>query len=178
MNDRILLDRLRSGDREAYVAAGERFSREIWAYVYRMCGDAELSSDICQETAVALWRAAPQFPRIEYLRAWVYRVAHNAFVDSIRKSRLVTTPLDEALSDSSACAEPDPTELMVNNEALRLALNGLPENIRASVLLTKVHGMTCREVGIVLNAPTGTVKWWVSEGLKALRKALAEGEEQ
>ncbi|MCX6826893.1 MAG: RNA polymerase sigma factor, partial [candidate division Zixibacteria bacterium] len=149
----------RSGDKDAYVEAAERFHREIWAYVYRLCGDRELAADICQETAIAVWRAAPEFANIKALRAWIYRVAHNNYVDHYRRSRTQVVALD----DEVGAVTGDVLGEVVRRSEIEQALAHLPDHIRHAIILTKVQGLTTNEAAEVLEVPAGTVKWWVSE---------------
>ena len=172
-DDQRLLTRLRIGDKTAYSEVAERFRKEIWAYAYRLCGDRELASDICQETATAVWRAAPEFVGVRALRAWIYRVAHNTYVDHCRKSRLRLGPLDEARLEHGG-AKHDVADALVAKDALERALGRLPEEQREAIILTKVQGLTCADAAEVVGSPVGTVKWRVSEGLKTLRNTMSE----
>lgn len=173
LDDRSLLRRLQSGDRNAFVEAAEHFHKEIWAYIYKLSGDRELASDVCQETAITVWRAAPEFKGIKALRAWIYRVAHNLYVSECRKRRVKTLPLEEAV-----VTEPsrDMMGSIITRDTVRKALLRLPDNVRQAVVLTKSQGLTSSEAAEVLDVPTGTVKWWIAEGLKTLRRYLSEEE--
>lgn len=174
MDDDRLLIGLRSGDRQAYVEVAERFSREIWAYIYGMCGDRELASDVCQETAVKTWQAAPRFEGIKALRSWIYRVARNTYIDHLRRLHHTTSALDGSQPDARVCAQEDTAKTVADRQLLHNALAQLPEKVREAVILTKVQGMNCAEAAEVLDAPVGTVKWWISDGLKSLRRILSE----
>lgn len=169
-----LLTRLRSGDRSAYIQVAERYHAQICGYIYRLSGDSELASDICQETAISLWKSAPRFENIRSLRAWLYKVAHNAFIDSVRRGRQRDRVFCEDQSDNSLT---DPAILATNRIIIQQALMSLPDDVREAVVLIKGQDLTYTEAAEVLDTPVGTLKWRVSIGMKALRKSLfGEGE--
>lgn len=169
-DDHRLLEKLRLGCEDAYVEVAERFHKEIWAYAYRLCGNSELASDISQETAITIWRSAPQFLGVSALRSWIYKVAHNIYIDHLRKCRLTEMPLE----DRDCPQSQDISDSLGIQDALEKALQSLSDDIREAVILTKVQGLTCNEAAVVLDIPSGTVKWRVAQGLKMLRVKLAD----
>ena len=177
-DDQRLLRQLRLGDRDAYIKVAERFKAEIWAYIYRLCGDRELAADICQETAIAIWRAAPEFMGIKALRSWVYRVAHNIYVDYRRKAGPRVISLDEMTHDVPAPCEHNSITTLAAKQSVARALRQLPEDLRLAIVLTKIQGLSSREAADVLQVPVGTLKWRVAHGLKALRERMTEDSDE
>lgn len=176
-DDGKLLARLRRGDREAYAEAAERFHREIWAYLFRLTRDYDLSEDLAQEVAIKFWQAAPEFRGVSALKAWVYKVAYNTFAANRRTRRLECAALDEDVPSTSPAHNPAALlERQVVQEEIEAALGLLPEEQRQAIILTKVQGLKLREAAEVMETPTGTVQWRVAEGLKKLRKILLKQE--
>lgn len=169
-----LLARLRNGDRRAYIEVAERYHKEIWSYIYRLCHDYELASDICQETAITLWQHAPEFKGIKTLRAWIYRVAHNIFIDHCRKARHNVLSYDDSRSIVDDNTAHDMLTAIAIKDDISDALNSLPDNHRDAIILIKVQGLTYKEASSVLNVPAGTIKWWVNQGIVSMRQSLSE----
>jgi RNA polymerase sigma-70 factor (ECF subfamily) len=104
------------------------------------------------------------------LRAWLFTVMHNVFVNQIRSAAATrTVPVDEALLDSAAVASSDRLELRDLDRALQL----LPEEQREVVLLVGLEELSYEEAAGVLEIPVGTVMSRLSRGRERLRRVLS-----
>src|SRR5436305_139205 len=87
--DALLLERIRGGDADA----AHRFVREHYPGIYRhllyLTGSRELAEDLSQETFLQAWRALDRFVARAPLRAWLHRIAHREFLQSLRSQRTV-----------------------------------------------------------------------------------------
>jgi len=135
---------------------------------YRMLGSREDARDVAQETmarAFAHWRRASHHPE-----AWVARVATNASIDHLRRSR------GRSLDGPPACelASPDQGALAEQRLELVRALADLPRRQRQVVVLRYLADLSEARVAEDLGCSAGTVKQHASRGLAALRATLAE----
>jgi len=113
--------------------------------------DAE---DLVQEAYLRAYRSFHQFTPGTNLKAWLYRILTNQFINTYRKKQ----------------REPQ----TVPDEEVRAALEALPETYRAAVLLADVEGFSYKEIAEILEIPMGTVMSRLHRGRKALEKALWE----
>src|SRR4029077_7615889 len=120
------------------------------------------------------------------LRAWLYRILTNAFINSYRSRQRRPTETDLAdvedmylykrLStlDTLAASRSAEDQLfdMLTDDEVKQALGGPPENLRLAVLLADVEGFTYKEIAEMLDIPIGTVMSRLHRGRKAMQKRL------
>ncbi len=144
--------------------------------------DAE---DLVQEAYLRAFRGFHQFEPGTNLKAWLYRILTNQFINTYRKKQRepLTVPDDDVedwyLYNRLAREAPDSSAEAVVLEAMpdedvRAALEALPEQYRAAVLLADVEGFSYKEIAEILEIPIGTVMSRLHRGRKALEKALWE----
>jgi RNA polymerase sigma-70 factor, ECF subfamily len=168
--DMRLVQQIREGD----SAAGHRFVQQhypgVYHYLLYLSGRPELAEDLTQETFLQAWSRLDTFAGRAPLRLWLHRIAHRMFLQAVRRPRSVV-PLDEAVeSDPLSC--PNWSESMV----LRAAIAQLPVEHRQVVVLHYLQGYSCREIGQIIQAPVGTVKYWLSLARAHLQRELGEGD--
>src|ERR671935_2746113 len=81
------LARARAGDEEAFRELTDPYRRELQLHIYRIVGSPQDAEDLLQETLLAAWRGLEQFEERASVRAWLYRIATNRSLDSLRASR-------------------------------------------------------------------------------------------
>lgn len=140
-------------------------------YARALTGDAAAADDLVQDTIEralvkqALWRAGTD------LRAWLFTVMHNVFVNQVRSvAANRTVALEEAAADWPQAADADRLEVRDLDRALR----GLPEEQRVVVLLVGLEDLSYEEAAQVLDVPIGTVMSRLSRGREKLRRLLQE----
>jgi RNA polymerase sigma factor (sigma-70 family) len=136
--DTSLLDRLRADDAEA----GHRLVQEQYPGVYRyllyLTGRPEAAEDLAQETFLQAWRCLDTFEGRAPLRAWLHRIAHREFLQSLRRQRPLTS-----LAEVEDLPGPHHTELTEAAE-LRVIISRLPLQEREVVVLHYLEGHTCK----------------------------------
>jgi len=152
---------------------------------YLLTGDRTLAEDLVQETYLRAYRGFSGFREGTNLRAWVYRILTNTFINSYRKKQRepVTVPDDDTsdwylydklgASNVEASAESEVLE-KIPDEDVQRALEDLPEGFRMAVLLADIEGFSYKEIAEIMDVPIGTVMSRLHRGRKALQKALWE----
>jgi RNA polymerase sigma-70 factor (ECF subfamily) len=169
-----VVDRARSGDQEAFAALIKHYDPGLRSLAYRILGDRDRMDDALQEAYVKAFRALPRFRGDSSLGTWLYRIAYNACLDELARSRrVVQLPLDDAAEQPSSRS--DPGDMVANRRDLAAALAGLPLEERAAVLLVDAQGFDYREAGNALGIPVGTVASRLNRARAALRAALVGG---
>jgi RNA polymerase sigma-70 factor, ECF subfamily len=144
--------------------------------------DAE---DLVQEAYLRAYRGFAGFQEGTNLRAWMYRILTNTFINSYRKKqRQPQTVSEEDIEDwylydrlgDSAAEESAESEVLerIPDEDVQRALDALPEQFRMAVWLADVEGFSYKEIAEILDVPIGTVMSRLHRGRKSLQKALWE----
>ena len=141
------------------------------AYARALVGERSRADDLVQDTLaracdrLALWRRGMD------MRAWLFSIMHNLHIDQLRKSRVVTQPLDDEAFDAPVRATHTD---MLEVADLDAALRELPIEQREVLLLVALEQMTYQQVAETLGIPLGTVMSRLSRGRERLR-AMMEG---
>lgn len=156
--------------------ASDEFAIQAMQYIPRLrryaralTGDASAADDLVQDTLEralvkqSLWREGTD------LRAWLFTVMHNVFVNQVRSAAVSrTVQLDDALPDRPQPQSTDRLEI----RDLDAALQVLPEEQRVVMLLVGLEQMTYDEAARVLEVPIGTVMSRLSRGRERLRRLM------
>ena len=183
-----LLQRARTGDREAFAALVDPHRRELQVHCYRMLGSLQDAEDAVQETLLAAWLGLDGFEGRSSVRTWLYRIATNRCLNLLRSSsrRPVTAaplpmatpeptrlgevlwlqPYPDALLEGLPDEAPGPEARYESREAISLAfvtaVQLLPPNQRAALLLRDVLGYRASEtaelLGLTEDAVTSALK--------------------
>ncbi len=170
----------------------ERFERdalpmmpELYAAAVRLTRNPADAEDLLQETYLRAYRAFSSFEEGTNLRAWLYRIMTNAYINVYRKRQrepqtISADDVDEwylydQLADSGRepSAEAEVLESLPDEE-VQEALAALPEQFRLAVLLGDVEGFSYKEIAEILDVPIGTVMSRLHRGRRALQKRLYE----
>lgn len=159
------------GDTNAFGVLFSRHRDRLWAVALRTSGSPDDAADALQDAMVAAFRRAGSFRGEAAVTTWLHRIVVNACLDQHRrrKSRPTTTwieTLHEREHDRDDVAN---RELQIE---LERALNELPEEQRAAIVLVDVQGYSVEDAAAILECPTGTVKSRCSRGRAKLAKRL------
>ncbi len=171
-DEQLLLRYRQTGDRELFAQLVYRYERELYSYLRRYLGDAEMAEDAFQGTFLQIHLKCDQFQQGRRFRPWLYTIATNQAIDAKRRNkrhRMVS--LDQhagegsdeigQLADLLESGEAGPRETAQRGERdrrIRATLDGLPESMHAVIQLVYYQGMKYREAAEVLEIPVGTVK--------------------
>ena len=160
----------------------KRYRIPLYNFVYRFVGDKETAEDIVQETFLRCLRHSHQYPAIEQVSTWLYTIAGNLAKTELRRRKrwnwIPISPSDDEQTIAfyePAAKDPLPGEQTDGARVKSLVVNaieGLPAEFRAAVLLRDLKGLSYEEIAKILNCPVGTVKSRVSRGRLRLQKTL------
>ncbi len=177
VSDGDLIQRVGSGDRNAFEALYRRFARPVFGLALRRLGDRGRAEDALQETFASIWRSASTYrPERGPGAPWLYAVARNAIVDRGRsRVEIPAEPPEEQAADPGP---PEQAEASWLAWRMHLALQELPESERTLLELAYWSGLSQSEVAKFLNIPLGTVKTRTRSALARLADMLEEEELQ
>ena len=160
----------------------------LYSAAMRMTRNPADAEDLVQEAYLRAYRGFGGFTEGTNLKAWLYRILTNTFINSYRakQRRPVETDLEEVEdlylyrkihdAERAGLGRSAEDELMdsLTDDTVKQALESLPENFRVAVLLADVEGFSYREIAEIMDIPIGTVMSRLHRGRKALEKRLYE----
>jgi RNA polymerase sigma-70 factor (ECF subfamily) len=170
--DEQLLLAYRDGDRKSFTELMGRYQRELFHFLIRFLGDRAAAEDIFQETFLQIHQSVRDFDPQRRFRPWLFTIAANKARDLMRSNaRRPTSPLQASITSgqdegaefidlmTSSVELPDqPMEQRELQEKVRLAIEGMPDNLREILLLSYFHQFPYKQIGTILDIPLGTVK--------------------
>ena len=165
-DDRELVGLARAGSKDALEVLFRRHWPRMHRLAYLVCHDAAAAEDIAQEAFLAAVRALDRFDRRRPFAPWLTRIVVNRAIDWTRSRTLRREDFAEPPGVAG-----DPAAKLDDDVAA--ALRRLPADQRAVVVLRHLLGYTPREIGRMLDLPTGTVNSRMRRGLNALEGELA-----
>nr|WP_042187056.1 sigma-70 family RNA polymerase sigma factor [Kibdelosporangium sp. MJ126-NF4]CEL17773.1 RNA polymerase sigma factor [Kibdelosporangium sp. MJ126-NF4]CTQ91003.1 RNA polymerase sigma factor [Kibdelosporangium sp. MJ126-NF4] len=180
----LLLDRAKSGDEQAFTRLIEPLRRELHAHCYRMLGSTHDADDALQDTLIKAWRKLGAFEGRSSLRTWLYTVATRTCLDVAETRGRRAMPVDLGPSSEHAVldqgmldiawVEPYPDQRYEQREGVELAfvaaLQHLPGNQRAALVLFEVLGFAAAEIAAIMDTSVTSV----NSALARARKVIAE----
>ena len=175
-------------DRQRFEAMVSDHLDGLFGASLRLTRNRARAEDLLQETFLRAWRSFHTFRPGTNVRAWLYRILMNAYIDGYRKSEREPEVVDQEDVDEfylySRVHESDdyrragnPEEVLLNNlmdADVKGALQGLPENFRNVVILADIEGFSYKEIAEILGIPIGTVMSRLHRGRRQLQVKLWE----
>jgi RNA polymerase sigma-70 factor (ECF subfamily) len=206
VEERQQLEAARGGDELAYQRLIERYRGELHAHCYRMLGSVHDAEDALQETFLRAWRGLAKFEGRSSLRSWLYTIATNTSLNLIEKRPKRALPVDLGPAADptqgprdplveSAWVEPYPDEQLgledgyaspearyEQRESVELAfvaaLQHLPANQRAALILREVLGFSAKEAAETLETTTASINSALQRARVTVEERLPEQSQQ
>jgi len=171
-------------DQANFEADAMQFAPQLYSAALRMTRNPADAEDVVQETFLKAYRAYDSFQAGTNLKAWLYRILTNTYINRYRKAQRRPSEVELGelqdlylfkrlgeQSGASESAEEEVLEQFVDSDVIQ-ALESLPDNFRMPVLLADVEGFAYKEIAEMLDIPIGTVMSRLHRGRKALQKKL------
>jgi RNA polymerase sigma-70 factor (ECF subfamily) len=183
-HDRMLLARIRAGDKAACAECIERHSPEVYRLALRLMKNEAEAEDVVQETFLSAFKGIDQFDGRAELRTWLYRIAHNVALMQLRRAKMDLVSIDEAsepedgapvpqvLFDWCCLPEPEMDKAEVRLE-LEQALKAMPEKLRAVFVMRQMEELSTEATAEALSVSEEVVKTRLRRGRLWLRERLA-----
>lgn len=179
MNERELIARLQKRDEAAFEELIRQYEKKVYTLCFRMCGNSEDAEEAAQDAFLALWRGIDRFRQESSLSTWIYRLAMNACIDTLRRRKKQSGSVsldDEELFVDAVDTSPQPQETVEHRETQKLlqeGLSALPEEYRKVLILREIEGLSYTEIAESASIELGTVKSRISRGRSLLRNFLS-----
>jgi len=177
-------------DQATFADAAMQYAPQLYSAALRMTRNEADAADLVQETYLRGYRGYASFQEGTNLRAWLYRILTNTFINTYRAKqrrpqetdlaevedlylyRRAATIEDAVASRVAARSAEDQLFDTLADEDVKKALEDLPESFRLPVLLADVQGFSYKEIAEMLDIPIGTVMSRLHRGRKAMQKSL------
>jgi RNA polymerase sigma-70 factor (ECF subfamily) len=171
-------------DRQQFTQDAMQYAPQLYSAALRMTRNRADAEDLVQDTYLRAWRGYAGYEEGTNLRAWLFRILTNPFINSYRAKQR-RPQIDDVedvedlylykglrSTDVAARSAEDTLFEMFTDDEVKAALEALPENFRIPVLLADVEGFAYREIAEMLDIPIGTVMSRLHRGRKAMQKRL------
>lgn len=165
-----------------------QYTRQLYSAAMRMTRNPADAEDLVQETFLKAYRAYHTFQEGTNLKAWLYRILTNTYINKYRKESRRPSEVDlgtvedmylyrrlgsEESAEAARTTEDRVLDGLVESD-IKEAVEELPESFRMPVLLADLEGFSYKEIAEILDIPIGTVMSRLHRGRKAMQKRLWE----
>jgi len=171
----VLCKRAKKADKTAACELLKIYYADIFAYLRRLCNSRQDAEDLTQQTFLKVWASLESFAGRSRFSTWLYRIAHNTYMDWLRKNAGSIQAHPHKWWQDRIDENPGPfANLSERQLAMRVyeAVDKLEDGKKHVIHLHYYQGLSIRETASVLNIATSTVKYRLREVLKILRIKL------
>jgi len=173
-------------DQATFEADITEFIPQLYSAAMRMTRNPSDAEDVLQEALLKAYRGYHTFSAGTNLKAWLYRILTNTYINSYRKQTRRPSEVelgeledlylykrlgDPDSSGATRSAEEEALDQFVDTD-IKAAVEGLPDTFRLPVLLADVEGFSYKEIAEIMDVPIGTVMSRLHRGRKALQRTL------
>jgi RNA polymerase sigma-70 factor, ECF subfamily len=167
----------KAGDARAFEALVARYRKRIFALALHITGSSSEADDITQDVFLKAYRALAEFEGRSQFFTWVYRMTVNRSLNVRRdRARRGEDILDDPRLELAIAVDADDphraAELRQRYARLLRALDGLPVDMRTTVILVSLQGLAHGEVAVVQKVSEGTIAWRMHEARRRLHEAM------
>jgi RNA polymerase sigma-70 factor, ECF subfamily len=188
VEDSTLVERVQGGDDEAFRELFDRYHRRAYAVALGVVKNRQDALDVVQEAFVKVHRHLDTFQGTSSFYTWLYRIVMNLSIDHVRRRRKGRDVAyddgigrgDEVAGDGALLprmldGHPGKNALRKElTQAIRAALDELPEYHRAVILLREVEGLSYEEMATILEVPKGTIMSRLFHARRKMQESLAQ----
>ncbi|HEX7151475.1 MAG TPA: sigma-70 family RNA polymerase sigma factor [Thermoanaerobaculia bacterium] len=183
LDDRTLVERILGGERDRFTELVKRYEKRVINYVYRITHRYEEAHDLAQEIFVKVYLALDRYDPKYQFSTWLFRIAQNSAIDTLRKKSLPEVPIARQSSDEEPSGKErefadggvSPYRAMKNKQlsaAIDKAVENLPSDYRELIQLRHFAEMSYEEIATMKKLPLGTVKNKLFRARNLLKDAL------
>ncbi len=183
--DQLLVDRVKSGDQQAFNLLVRKYERKVFRLISRLVRDPAEVEDVSQEAFIKAYRALPQFRGDSAFYTWLYRIAVNTAKNHLVAQGRRPIPLSDTLSEDEDGESFGREDVVSDNrtpeaellsrqiaETVNRAIEALPQDLRTAVTLREIEGLSYEEIAEAMNCPIGTVRSRIFRAREAIAQQL------
>lgn len=170
------------GREDSFEELVRRYQRPITNYVYRMLNNYDASLDVTQEVFIKVYNSLARYSSDYKFSTWLYRIAHNAAIDYMRRNSFNQTSLEAENADGTyqlQLESPNPTPEQERERSewrteIETVVKCLPSVYRELILLRHSQDLSYDEIAEITNLPLGTVKNRLFRAREMMREIFVE----
>lgn len=170
------------GREDSFEELVRRYQRPIAGYVFRMLGNYDVSLDVTQEVFIKVYKSLKRYSPEYKFSTWLYRIAHNAAIDHIRRNSVFTQSIETESKDGAyqlqfECPSPSPETVRERKEwrqEIAEVIKRLPPAYRELIILRHSNDLSYDEIAEVTGLPLGTVKNRLFRAREHMRELFIE----
>ncbi len=182
LTDGELIEKAIGGREDGFEELVRRYQRPITGYVYRMLNNYDASLDVTQEVFIKVYNSLAKYSSEYKFSTWLYRIAHNAAIDYMRRNSVYQQSLEVENADDSyqlqiESSQPSPEQERERSEwraEIEMVVKCLPTVYRELILLRHTQDLSYDEIAEVTNLPLGTVKNRLFRAREMMRDMFVE----
>jgi len=177
-----LIARARAGDERAFRALLDKYERPVFSICMRMVRNRDEAADLAQDAFIKVFAMLERYNPTYAFSSWLFKITSNLCIDSIRKRRIETYPMDDPIDGEKGeivrqyqSDEPDPDAVLDRKQKMQRlneAIEELPEHYRIMLILRHQENLSYEEIATTLEIPLGTVKARIHRAREMLRGYL------
>jgi len=182
-NDITLVQAAQRGDKRAFAQLVEKYEARVYNLARKMMRDPQDAEDVLQETFINVYRHLNDFHGDAAFATWLYRIATNASLMKLRGRKDITVSLDEPVEAGDGTMPREivdwgvtPEQALLSGEVraqMNVAVEALPETLRAVFVLRDIEGLSVQETSDVLGISVPNVKTRLHRARMTLRENLS-----
>ncbi len=170
------------GREDGFEELVRRYQKPIAAYVYRIVNDYESSLDVTQEVFIKVYNSIHRYSSEYKFSTWLYRIAHNAAIDHLRRNSVNAQSLETENADGTYQIQIEATgrspekdrEISEWRTEIGQVVKRLPDAYKQLILLRHANDLSYDEIAEVTNLPLGTVKNRLFRAREMMRQIMIE----
>ena len=182
LTDGELVAKAIAGREDGFEELVRRYQRPITSYVYRMLGNYDASLDVTQEIFIKVYNSLSRYSSEYKFSTWLYKIAHNASIDHLRRNSSNPQSLEAENKDGSYELQIESKRLSPEQERERsewraeieTVVKCLPGGYRELILLRHAQDLSYDEIAEITNLPLGTVKNRLFRAREMMREMFIE----
>lgn len=182
-SERTLIIQCQRGEHAAFQHLYQRYQPRVRSTLYQLCG-SEILDDLLQEVFLRVWRGLPQLRQPSYFSTWLYRICWNVATDGRRQfakrqleKELTSSDSEDTPSIGDSLSRPQDTPDLMQlhyQDLVQRGLEALSLEHRVVLVLHDLSDLPQKEIGQILDIPTGTVKSRLYYARNAIRQYLQQ----
>lgn len=182
LTDGELIEKAIRGREDGFEELVRRYQRQITGYVYRMLNNYDASLDVTQEVFIKVYNSLEKYSSDYKFSTWLYRIAHNAAIDHMRRNSVSQQSLEVENADGTyqlqlESPQPTPEQDRERSEwrtEIESVVKCLPSVYRELILLRHGQELSYDEIAEVTDLPLGTVKNRLFRAREMMREIFVE----
>jgi RNA polymerase sigma-70 factor (ECF subfamily) len=182
LTDGELIQTAIRGREDGFEELVRRYQRPITGYIYRMLNNYDASLDVTQEVFIKVYNSLERYSAEYKFSTWLYRIAHNAAIDYMRRNSVNQQSLETENADGTyqlqiESSQPNPEQERERSEwrkEIETVVKCLPQVYRELILLRHAQDLSYDEIAEITNLPLGTVKNRLFRAREMMREIFVE----